>query len=82
MSTVRELLSSNVTHRSEIAILQEKIAIIKKKIADNNAVIFTLCEHQWERDCYVCWDEPIEYKCRLCFLDKNPQKYNITKTDE
>ena len=70
-----EILNENTNLNSQICQLNAKIYELKKTITNNEKKIWKLCEHNWERDYTVAFDDHIKHYCKKCLLWRNHYMY-------
>ena len=65
---VQKLLYSNEQLRKQISEYLTMVEANKKLIIENEKKIWKQCNHHWERDYNVAFDDRIKYYCSKCNL--------------
>ena len=73
---VKKLLYSNEQLKKQINEYLNMVEANKKLIKNNEKQIWKKCNHKWERDYEVAFDDRIKYYCSKCNLWRNEYMYN------
>lgn len=73
---VKKLLYSNGQLEKQIIDCLNIVKANKKLIKENEKKIWKKCNHNWERDYNVAFDDRIKYYCTKCKLWRNEYIYN------
>lgn len=71
MKSVEELIDENNRLMNKIYEYDNIIGLIKKRIKENEKIVWKTCDHQWKRDYDVAFDDNCKYFCEKCKLWKN-----------
>ena len=73
---VKKFLYSNEKLRKQISEHLNMVEANKKLIIENEKKIWKKCNHHWERDYNVAFDDRIKYYCSKCNLWRNEYMYS------
>ena len=74
-NTVQNLVDSRKSNTNTICELNRRIEILREDNTSIEKELWTECEHEWERDWDVAFDDRCKYKCKTCQLWRNRYLY-------
>lgn len=72
---VEELIQSRKNNTNDIITLTRKIEKLKSDNKNIERKLWKTCEHVWERDWDVAFDDRCKYYCKVCQLWRNHHLY-------
>ena len=71
-----KLVNQNYELLNKIYDYNKSIKLMKKKLRDNEKIIYKNCKHEWDYDESCGIYDRIKYKCKKCGLWRNNYMYN------
>lgn len=76
MKLAQDLINENHQLKNKMYEYEDIIKLIKKRISLNEKNIWEKCNHEWEKDYDVAFDDNCKYFCKKCKLWNNFYLYN------